>query len=133
MLIVEEDLKIERNENYYTLYFLKSKKELTSEAKKAKELEFANNSEEDKELISDLKSLFRIAGYYRCIRYAFLTAYKWRKDKKYPFKEDSKELAKVYNKYIKSINMLDNLSNDLFRPIEILKKDTFEKHKREGF
>jgi hypothetical protein len=130
VLIKEKDLKIECDGNYYTLYFLKSKKELTEEAKQAKEAEKIVVTEEDAETVEDLKNPYKVRGYYKSIKYAFLAAYKWRKDKKYPFKEGVEEFTKAYIKYKKAMDKLDYLSYYLYSPINILKNKVFEKYRK---
>lgn len=118
MIIIEKDIKIEHNKNHYTLYHLKTKKELLE---KSEEVEDFENSEDPK---------YKIFGYYRNIKNSFLATYRWRKHKKYPFKESALELRMDLIKYKEINKNLQNFLNSIYVPIYTLKKIIFEKHKR---
>ena len=78
MNIVEKDFKIIANDADYTLYVLKSKKELKE----------------------DSEDTFKVYGHYQLMESALKAAISFRRDKKYPGKESVSELLRLYKIYI---------------------------------
>lgn len=101
MEIIEKDFKIECDSGVYTLYFLKSKKELKE----------------------DSKDQFKISGYYNVLYNAIKAVYKWRRSKKYPFKEDTTKLKLNLELYKQSMDELYKYSHIIYDPIIKLKQD----------
>lgn len=80
IVITEKDCKIEYDGDSFVLYLAKSKKELKE------------NSQE----------FYKIGGYFTRFDHLLIKLYKWRKDKKYPFTLDSKEIKSYYKQYKES-------------------------------
>lgn len=87
MELIEKDFKVEYEGNNYTLYYL------------------------------DKKGNWKLEGYFTQLYYVLKRVYNWRKDKKYPHKEDPKEIA-LYAKELSFLNTrLDKLSKLIYKPI----------------
>ena len=100
MIIQEKDFKIIFNDDHYVLYLLKSKKELKE------------NNEDN----------FRVGGYFIQLKYAIKGAYKFRKSKNYPGKENPEEILKYFEEYLSIEKSLYKLSRSLYTPIINLKE-----------
>lgn len=95
MVIIEPDFKIVKQEGSYTLYVLKSKKEVSE----------------------DESDLYKPYGYYIILSSAIKAAYLYRKNKKYKGKESYVSLLLLYKK-LKSIEEdFNNTLNSLYKPI----------------
>jgi hypothetical protein len=99
MIIEEADFKIVQDGNSYTLYCLKSKKELET-----------NSTDK-----------FKIGGYYTTFDGALKGAATFRKSKKYPGKELSTTLTASLKEYKQSKETFKTLVSKVYQPIFELK------------
>lgn len=96
MIILSKDCKIVFDGHCYTVYALKSSKELKE---------------------SEPKEKYRVHGYYNSVKNAFFGIIRWRLHKKYPFKESPKEFKNYYYALNKSDELLSDFLNNLDQPI----------------
>lgn len=87
--IVEQDSYIEYKDKSYHLYLLKNKKELKED-------------DTDK---------YKIGGYFNKLDSAIKEIIKFRKGKKYPFKQDYKKIKYLFNSYLNEKQKLSNILN----------------------
>ena len=106
MTIIEKDFKIEHSKDYFTLYFLKTKKELKE----------------------DSENSYKIGGYYVHLKNALFGVQNWRADKKYPFKEMAKYLSSSIVKLVMADKKLKEYSSILKSSILQLKNKIYEEH-----
>lgn len=104
MTIHEKDSKIIYDGSCFTVFLLKTPKEL--------ELE---------------KETYKIGGYYSNIYNAIRFLNKWRKSSKYPFKEP--EFSESLEKYLKSLKNLKNFYKNFLAPYSKAKEVIYLNHK----
>ena len=109
MKIIEPDCYIEYKDGIYHLYLLKNKKELKE----------------------DDSNTHKIGGYFIDIDNAFKEIFRFRQHKKYPFKEDWKQIKLLFNKYVIYKNKFNEYLCQIYNSIKKLKYELFfyEEHK----
>lgn len=65
----------------------------------------------------------KLGGYFTSPYYAFKWVLHWRLSKKYPHKQDPKEIAKEIKRYRKITRDLDDISKLVYKPITKLNND----------
>ena len=65
----------------------------------------------------------KLGGYFTSPYYAFKWVLHWRLSKKYPHKQDPRELAKEIKRYRKITKDLDDISKLVYKPIIKLNND----------
>ena len=65
----------------------------------------------------------KLGGYFTSPYYAFKWILHWRLSKKYPHKQDPKEIAKEIKRYRKITKDLDDISKLVYKPIIKLNND----------
>lgn len=113
MRIIEKDFKIEQEEKYFTLSFLKTKKEIKDDTKVNPETPV---------------DVFKVKGYYTNLFNAIKTALIWRLNDKYPFKE--LDFRKDFIVYQKAITDLDKKIELLYSSLITLRNNTYHDHKQ---
>lgn len=103
MKIIESDCYIECVNGIFQLYLLKNKKELKE------------NSEDT----------YKIGGYFTDLDSSFKEVVKFRQHKKYPFKEDWRQVKTLLNNYLNQKKSLKKQLQSIYSPIQILKKELF--------
>lgn len=104
MKIIEPDCYIEYKDGVYHLYLLKNKKEL---------------KETD-------ENLYKLGGYFINIDNAFKEIVKFRKHKKYSFKEDWKPIKINLSQYLKHKKEFNNLLCKIYDPVKKLRNKLFD-------
>lgn len=99
MIIEEKDFKIICEHKNYTLYLIKGKKELKEDS-------------EDK---------FKVGGYFMNVENALKAVIRFRRDKKYPGKEDSESLWIPIKDLVYTQIDFDQLILSIYNPILDLK------------
>jgi len=92
MTIIEPDFKIEHNLDYFSISFLKSKKELKD----------------------DPKIPYKPATYYNHIENAIKSAMLWRTHKKYSLHESPDSLKKPLKEIKNILDLIDDYSNKMY-------------------
>lgn len=105
MKIVEKDFKVELTDNYFTLSFLKTKKELKE----------------------DSTDSYKLGGYYNHFRNTLIAVLSWRESKKYPFAETRVDAKEKYMKVLKAENKLKILCKPLRDSIVEFKEQIYAK------
>lgn len=113
MMIIEKDFRIENNGTAFILYLLKSKKELKIDK---------DNLVIVKESDEDHIDLYKIGGYFTKLEMAIWNGYKFRRNKKYAFKEPADPLKVYYRKYKNISESLLLFLTDMYSPISDLKE-----------
>lgn len=101
MIIVSKDCKILYENTCYTVYVLKTSKEIKGEIS-------GPETEVEK---------YKPYGYYTCVKNAFRGVSRWRNSKKYPFTESKKEFNNYYLELKFAENKLTDFINSLDTPI----------------
>ena len=65
----------------------------------------------------------KLGGYFTSPYYAFKWVLHWRLSKKYPHKQDPKEIAKEIKRYRKITKDIDDISKLVYKPIVKLNND----------
>lgn len=112
MMIREKDFKIEKDGSCFTLYLLKTKKEL----------------KDDEKVSIEAVDSFKIKGYYTTLFTAIRAAFRWRTEEKYPFKE--LPFREDYICYRKAIEKFNHQSRLIYESIIDLKLKTYAEHKQ---